>query len=415
MLIIAETRTTSGPVHILSGDDDLLVGAGVTIESVDNDAVTTWTGQHTITVAGTIRAQDDGINTIGCLPAQTVTILAGARIVTGADGVVTDADGVILDGEGSVLSNAGTIISHGSAASLFVRDGGTTTVRNTGHMEGDVAGVWNKFGIGTLDFLNSGTVQSSGMAVQGGLGHDNVVNTGRIIGAIDLGDNADLYDGRRGSVTGEVAGGAGNDTLRGGDEVNILSGGSGDDFIFGGNSAADLRDELYGGDGNDWIDGGYGNDEIRGGTGHDTLSGNFGADTLIGNNGNDNLSGGALSDMLFGGAGADTLNGGFGHDRLNGGAGEDRFFHTGVAGHGSDWIQDYSGDAKDVLVCGLAGATRDQFQVNFAETPRAGQAGVAEAFVIYRPTGQILWALVDGGGQESIWLETHDGRYNLLA
>ncbi|MBE2274700.1 MAG: hypothetical protein IAE87_00180, partial [Rhodobacteraceae bacterium] len=396
MLIIAETRTTSGPVHILTGDDDLLVGAGVSIESVDNDAVTTWTGQHSITVAGTIRAQDDAINTIGCLPAQTVAILAGAQIVTGADRVVTDADGVILDGAGSILSNAGSIISHGSAASLFVRDGATTTVRNTGHMEGDIAGVWNKFGTGTLEFFNSGTVQSPGLVVRGGLGQDNVVNTGRMIGALDLGDNADLYDGRLGSVTGEVAGGAGNDTLRGGNEVNILSGGSGDDFLFGGNSATDLRDELYGGDGRDWIDGGYGNDEIRGGSGDDTMSGDFGADTLIGNDGKDNLLGGALSDMLFGGAGSDTLNGGFGHDRLNGGAGADRFFHIGVAGHGSDWIQDYSGDARDILVCGLAGAMRSQFQVNIANTPGAGAAGVQEAFVIYRPTGQILWALVDG-------------------
>lgn len=26
-----------------------------------------------------------------------------------------------------------------------------------------------------------------------------------------------------------------------------------------------------------------------------------------------------------------------------------------------------------------------------------GDSGVAEAFIIYRPTGQILWALADGG------------------
>jgi len=37
-------------------------------------------------------------------------------------------------------------------------------------------------------------------------------------------------------------------------------------------------------------------------------------------------------------------------------------------------------------------------------TESAGAVGIAEAFVIYRPTGQILWALVDGAGQDSILL-----------
>ena len=62
-----------------------------------------------------------------------------------------------------------------------------------------------------------------------------------------------------------------------------------------------------------------------------------------------------------------------------------------------------------------ATAARDQFQVNFSATQGAGQSGVQEAFVIYRPTGQILWALVDGGAQSSINLQIGGQVFDLLA
>ena len=199
-----------------------------------------------------------------------------------------------------------------------------------------------------------------------------------------------------------LIGNDGNDTLEGGDGTDTLNGGVGDDFLFGGTSEGDLRDVAFGGDGNDSINGGWGNDDLSGGNGNDTVLGDFGSDTVVGNDGNDLIGGGAGSDLMFGNAGNDTLNGGFGFDRMNGGAGADSFFHAGVAGHASDWIQDYNAAEGDVLVVGLAGATRAQFQINTNFTPSAGAAGVAESFIVYRPTGQILWALVDGDGQSSI-------------
>jgi Ca2+-binding RTX toxin-like protein len=133
--------------------------------------------------------------------------------------------------------------------------------------------------------------------------------------------------------------------------------------------------------------------------------GGFGADTVVGGDGDDVITGSAFSDLIFGNAGADFVNGGFGHDRVNGGAGGDKFFHLGILDHGSDWIQDFSHTEGDVLLFGQAGATASQFQVNLANTPDAGSAAVADAFVIYIPTGQIIWALVDGGAQTSINLQ----------
>jgi len=126
------------------------------------------------------------------------------------------------------------------------------------------------------------------------------------------------------------------------------------------------------------------------------------------------LTGGALSDLIFGNDGADFINGGFGYDRVNGGAGADVFFHLGIFDHGSDWIQDYHAADGDVLRFGNETASRANFQINLAETPNAGAAGVQEAFVIYRPTGQIIWALVDGGAQSSINLAIGSEVFDLM-
>jgi Ca2+-binding RTX toxin-like protein len=210
----------------------------------------------------------------------------------------------------------------------------------------------------------------------------------------------DLMFGGPGNDT--LIGEGGRDTLHGGDGQDTLNGGDGDDLIFGGDTGADLRDVVYAGAGNDTVDTGWGNDAAHGGDGNDLLAGWFGSDTLIGNEGADTLVGAQGSDELSGGPGNDFLSGGWGFDRLNGGTGADLFHHLGVADHGSDWVQDYKRGHGDVLLFGIPTARAADFQVNTAFTPGAGAADVAEAFVIYRPTGQIIWALVDGAAQPSL-------------
>ncbi len=226
-------------------------------------------------------------------------------------------------------------------------------------------------------------------------------------------DGADLMFGDGGND--RLYGGDGSDTLYGGDGMDTLDGSSGDDFLFGGSTAADLRDVIYAGAGHDSADGGAGDDEIWGGEGNDTLLGGAGTDTLLGQDDADMLNGLEGSDLLYGGAGNDTLAGGYGFDRLNGGAGADTFFHAGVAGHGSDWIQDYSAAQMDVLLTGNAFSLISQYRVFNAFTPGAGDAAVAETFVVYAPTGQTLFALVDGSAQSSIYLKIALTTYDLLA
>ncbi|SPF78208.1 calcium-binding protein [Pseudoprimorskyibacter insulae] len=217
------------------------------------------------------------------------------------------------------------------------------------------------------------------------------------------------------SASDTLNGAGGNDTLRGLDGADTLIGGAGDDFIFGGSTADDIRDVIYGGDGNDSIDGGYGNDELRGDAGDDSIEGGYGVDTVIGGDGNDVLTGSAWSDQIFGGNGNDFINGGFGFDRVNGGLGADKFYHTNAAGHGSDWIQDYNAAEGDVLFFGGGAATKADFLVQRATTANAGDAGVQEVFITHLPSGNLLWALVDGDGQSSLNVLAAGQTFDLLA
>jgi len=82
-----------------------------------------------------------------------------------------------------------------------------------------------------------------------------------------------------------------------------VAGGAGNDFLRGGPGA----DNLDGGDGNDYISGGAGNDTATGGAGSDHLAGDSGDDTLDGGDGRDYLLGGRGADVLRGGGGNDTI------------------------------------------------------------------------------------------------------------
>ncbi|ANM11057.1 MULTISPECIES: cadherin domain-containing protein [unclassified Rhizobium] len=88
-----------------------------------------------------------------------------------------------------------------------------------------------------------------------------------------LADLADELSSVSANVTGSsgdntITTGAGNDNINGGDGADTLNGGAGNDLIQGGVG----NDTLNGGDGNDMLWGDVGNDVIRGGTGNDTIS-----------------------------------------------------------------------------------------------------------------------------------------------
>lgn len=86
--------------------------------------------------------------------------------------------------------------------------------------------------------------------------------------------------------------------------------------------------------GNDTINGSKNADVIYGLGGNDSLNGKDGIDTIYGGDGNDVIFGGKHDDMLFGGNGADYIDGEEDDDTLDGGAGAD----TLLGGDGNDII-----------------------------------------------------------------------------
>jgi Ca2+-binding RTX toxin-like protein len=401
MLIEAVSQTVEGHVYILYGNDDLNVGAGITIRSTNTDAVTTWDGQHVITVAGTIQGWDDGINMIGTSLAQTVSIASTGRIETANDGSIVDADGVILDGVGSVLTNAGTIVAQGSGASLFVRDAGTTTVSNSGSISGIVAGVWNKFGAGTLNFTNTGTVESVNYAFKGGLGSDNVVNKGSLKGTVDLGEGADLYDGRGGTVQGGISGGNGDDRFILGTGTETIDGGFGNDTLDFAQVTAAIRVNL----GNAALN----TLEAKGDTytNIETVIGSAFRDRLTGDAMNNTLLGGGERDLLVGGAGDDALEGGAMKDTVTGGDGADLFIFRAYGDRG-DVITDFDTTTEHILIEGSAfglGAFAGSLSADAFVSRTSHLAEDATDRFVFRTTDQTLWYDSDGvGGARSVLL-----------
>jgi hypothetical protein len=187
------------------------------------------------------------------------------------------------------------------------------------------------------------------------------VNTTFYSAGATLGDQHDKFtvEGSLG-VPVSVTGGAGNDLLKGGDEMDDFDGGPGLDVLLSGagddklSGGADLdADTIDGGPGRDLLDysartapvsvnlalatpvqGAAGEKEtvfavedVNGGKAADVLRGDDGPNRLSGGAGADRLAGAGGADLLMGDAGADSFDGGAGNDTLatkDGGKGLER-------------------------------------------------------------------------------------------
>jgi len=131
--------------------------------------------------------------------------------------------------------------------------------------------------------------------------------------------------GNQFDIESTLIGGAGDDTLIGGDGHNLEIGGNGDDILVGGA----LDDTLVGGRGNDTIYCGAASDLIFGGEGNDSIVGGAGFDIIFGGNGDDIIKSGNNLSELFGNggnnylrvAGGDTVYAGGGNDTVVGSVG----------------------------------------------------------------------------------------------
>lgn len=253
-----------------------------------------------------------------------------------------------------------------------------------------------------------------GDTLAGGARHDSFMG----------GLGGDLLAGRGGAD--RLYGGAGADTLIGGAGADRMIGGTGFDVVSyetatgavraflakpAKNTGLDARGDRYGG-----VEGVIGSgfdDALFGNRRDNLLSGLAGKDRLTGQGGNDTLLGGEAGDQLFGGKGGDLLQGGLGADVLKGGGGADRFVLLSLAEAG-DRVMDYRAAQGDRLEIAATGISRSDLDLRFDTVAGLGKAGVAEALVLHRPSGQVLFTLVDGAGQTDILLQIGAITYDLI-
>jgi len=239
---------------------------------------------------------------------RTIVDDDSGHTITGTSG----ADTIIGNGGNDTINGGGNndrIIATSGSDGADVYDGGTSndTV--------DYSAVSNDLTV-TLNGATAATV-----TVAGG-NNDTIVNFEHFIG----GSGHDLITGD--SLKNQLFGGDGNDTINGGasdDRIIATSGSDGADVYDGGTSndtadysavANDLTVTLNGATAATVTVAGGDNDTIvnieyfTAGAGNDSITGDSLKNHLLGGDGNDTIDGGANSDTITGGAGADTMIGG---------------------------------------------------------------------------------------------------------
>ncbi|WP_417208437.1 calcium-binding protein [Antarctobacter sp.] len=335
------------------GTASAIISAGNTGEAINLGGAG---GLHTITNFGTITAQGDLIVTYES---------TGPQIITFTNHGVAETDRNILSAT-SLNLTVFDLNNSGYLKGGYLDMSATSWARliNTGTMHVDRIYMNSDF-FPTL--INHGVI--SGPFARSRIfmsdSQDFVINSGTMVATLDLGPEADRYEGiGAGVVTEGISGDGGNDTLAGGDVADLIDGRAdqdklvgrgGDDTLLGGAGF----DTLVGGDGNDSMDGGNNHDTLIGNDGDDTLQGGFGNDVLVGQSGDDQMQGGPGNDTIDGGQGNDILEGGGDTDVLRGRAGEDDL----TGGLGLDFLTG-GPDADSFVFRSLAeagiGATRDQ-------------------------------------------------------
>ncbi|WP_176223198.1 calcium-binding protein [Aurantimonas sp. 22II-16-19i] len=361
-------------VQVNGGDRVVLTSAGSIFSSYGLYATTD--GGNQFVVDGIIDATFTGVLLNNS--ANSVTI----------GGHVSGETGIYDGGANTTHITAGGILQGSDYAYQLVGASlDPSTLVNGGTIIGGASGAVFGSGSQALAFTNSGTTNGN---VTLGDGADIIVNSGTIFGAVDLGGGVDTFTMLgSGTVSGDITGGAGNDTFRGGSLSDRFLGGADNDTFYGGGG----NDLLYGEAGNDRFfadtdaiadtyNGGDGIDTVsyilssagirlnfglnyasgseigvdrifemevaNGGTGDDSLTGsdttvglygNAGNDTLLGGTGNNTLEGGDGEDVIRGFAGFDKITGGAGDDTLTGDFNADTFIFAN--GFGKDTITDF--------------------------------------------------------------------------
>jgi Ca2+-binding RTX toxin-like protein len=399
-MTVTLVSTTISIEQVLNDDDTLLISRdGAVSRSGGISSVSGSGGDLTVLVDGIAEA---------FLRAIDISATGLARVDVGEDGMVRgfQATGVTLTGD-SLLTNRGLIWGGFYAIDLRPAKGEVAEVRNDGTLAGGNTGFYNNFtgDYGRIEIVNTGLIVGSLTSLDftnAGTSVNVIRNTGEMLGDLQLGAGADVYDGRGGTLRGAVAAGAGNDRIVASLAAEVFDGGDGRDTLDFGPGGA-VRVSLTGsfagtgaaaGDtytGFEVVAGSAAADRIEGGTARETLRGQGGADTISG------------------AAGADRIEGGAGIDRLTGAGGNDVFIFSTLA-HRGDLVTDF----------GSVAGNNDRFELSAAAFGGGLSAGSlapgqfriradnlaqdANDRFIFRTTDRTLWFDANGNAAGGLTL-----------
>jgi serralysin len=253
MLKVFETNSIgTGSRHIMNAGDSVYVNAGVVVASTDSFTISASAG-----VMATIHGELlSGASAIYAQDRSTIKVGAEGEVNGGVKGIV------LAGGVGHLVENHGAIT--GGSTGLDITTDSTlarSLIVNTGTISGNNAIQHNYYGAdGHITLVNEGDIYGSGAAYSSGeAGHstsiDMIKNTGNMVGYISLGAGDDIYRGGKGSLSGQIHGGDGNDRINCGDGEDqfffdaSISGNVNSDKILdfsAGNDTIMLDDQMYG-------------------------------------------------------------------------------------------------------------------------------------------------------------------------
>lgn len=252
----------AGRVEIVAGGD--VVGLQGVVQTVNSGQLIVTGGLSAMGLDMSIGNQSFWNS--GLIDVTGSLASTGVRVFQSNHPAVPNPHGFANSGTIRVMDSTAAIDSVGVAFGTAF----TSVFINSGLIQADYALRWvsmvSNAESNISSILNTGELRGR---VDLGPEQSRLFNEGLITGRIDLGDSDDIYDGRLGTQTGGVFGGAG-------------------------------ADRLLAGAGNDLLDGGAGNDLLSGGAGADTLTGGAGADIFHTGSGADILTdfSGAAGDRI---------------------------------------------------------------------------------------------------------------------
>lgn len=326
--------TNSGLGVNLGTADSIYVVDNIIVASTTTTGISGTGSNHQANIYGSV------FGTIGLSLGDSATSDSGQRVYIGTGGNVGGTlVGVNINGFGSRVENHGEIQGTSNGLIFSGTGGAGSRLFNYGVIDGGDNGVSRGLASNTNSLVinNFGTITAEFFAFNsnGANAVEKIYNRGTMTGDIALGLGNDTFDGRGGVTNGLINGGDGNDTFVLGAGAEEVTGGAG----------IDLLDFHFGGAVRVALDGSF---DTAGAAAGDLYSAienvigsTLGGDTLVGSSAANMLSGLGGIDNLAGGSGNDRLIGGYAKDRLSGGAGNDVFVFN-LRSEGGDLISDFS-------------------------------------------------------------------------